>query len=369
MKFWITLLGLSLLSAKASPQTRRFLIQSKVDRFELVMSGAKGSVNGKPADVKSMKDLMPMLTDPLGNVCPDFKGPPEITVKEGGTTRMIYLSSGIISDGKACLNVAGDGLFYFPIHRDFLIGPKQDRIELQSPLKLFLQGTKILDVRKRGNQWVSDSPELLLDWDFLERFENSLRQFEIRLRVQTSIGEGKPKMIVQSAGQSYEFIKVTSVMWAVKKPGSSYLEASDDWSFWHEFEPSMLEDRNATEIRKLRSPGLADQEKLALLAKLENVWSRNLRDLYLWQLVNESDSQVQAIALRRLRRKPSMAGLEPIIQFLEKSTNDDLKKEAVSILKIQNPKGPKYDPSASQDEQAKAVEFWRNWWNQNKPRD
>nr|HMN68817.1 hypothetical protein [Bdellovibrionales bacterium] len=197
---------------------RRLNIQSRYDQYDLVLnSKTSGTIDGKAANLKVLDDLWPVLDNPLGNECPALKGQADVTLKEGGKTRSIYIKQGLVTDGKSCLNVGGEGLLYFPVHREFLIGPKRDGIALKSPLKIFRQGVKMLELKKQGDTWVSDNPDLLLNWDFIERFENTLREFDVRLRVQQDIAAGKTKMLMQSGDQTYEFFKVTGVMWAVKR--------------------------------------------------------------------------------------------------------------------------------------------------------
>ncbi len=365
---WLIGLVLILVSPHAFSQgARRLTIQSSQDTFDLVLSSkSSGTVDGKPANLKPLDDLWPVLNNPIGNACPAQKGTPDITVKENGKTRSIYVKAGLVSDGQSCLNVGGEGLLYFPVHREFLIGPQRDSIKLKSPVKIFRQGVKLLDIKKDGNQWVTDNPDLLLNWDFLERVENSLRDFDVRLRVQSEIAKGKTKMIIQSGDQTYEFYKVTGVMWAVKKPGSNWLVASDDWSFWYDFDQSMVEDRHAAEIRLLSKAGVGHPERKQALDRLEGAWSRNLRDLYHKMLLDSGeDADFKRTALTRLKRKPSLETSGVMAQFLSQSRDEDLKRLAGQVLKLHYPKGPLYKPNLPESEKAKVIDFWNNWWKQN----
>ena len=365
MKAHLILLGALVLTCAASAQgPRKLNIKSAHDTFDVVVhSRTKGSVEGKVTVLTSLADLWPVIVNPLGNECPALKGRPDATITENGKSRSIYVKAGIVTDGKFCMNVGGDGLFFFPLHRDFLIGKNRDSIRLNSPLKVFRQGVKILDLRKEQNQWVGDNKDQLLNWDFIERFENSVRDFDVRLRVQNEIVTGKPKMLVQSAGQTYEFYKVTKVMWAVKKPGYAWLIASDDWSFWYDFDQSLIEDRFAPEIRLLENPAATPEQRTEAMGKLEGAWSRNLRDLYHKLVSNPSeDADHVRTALNRLKRKPSPETAGVMVQFLSASRDEDLKRLAGQILKTQNPKGPLYKPSAPAPEKAKVIEYWNNWW-------
>lgn len=343
---------------------QRYTFQTPQDHFELVVRGTAGSVDGKPANMASFGEIQPLLTQSLTAECTSVpNSPAPFTVKTANGTRSIYPKSGLVTDGKNCLNVAGDGLHYLPLHRDFFVGPKRGAITLKSPVKVFRDGKKVIDLKRKGKEWANENGDQLLDWDFLWRLENSLRDFGMRLRVQDTITEGKSKMLIQSGDQTFEFYKITNVLWAVKRPGAKWLEASDDWSFWHDFDESEYEDRNRTHILTARDQSRSRDERMAALERLDVTWSPNLRRLYQDILLRPDEQpEFQALALKRLKRKPSHETAGVLIRFLEESQNADLKREAGMVLKSNNPKGPKYNPDAPEEEKHKALEFWRNWW-------
>lgn len=364
---WIRVVLLGLItSTSALANAEKFNFKTPFDHFELNVGTRGATFEGKTVDIAPYQEGLNAILNPLGNDCPTLSGSPDITVKVGSQTRLVYVQQGVVTDGKTCVLVGGDGLYYLPVHRDFLIGPKRDSIHLQSPLKVFRQGVKLLSLKKVHKEWVNETPNQLLDWDFLERFENNLSDFSVTLRVQLGLAKDKPKMILQSGNQSFEFYKLTEKMWAVKKPGAKWLEASDDWSTWYDFDAKLLEDRHSNEIKLIEDPTKDKQSRLDALAAVEATWSPNLRELY-HKLLNraDEDTTLQDIALKRLKRKPSIETAGVLIHFLETSDNADLKRQAGRILKLQNPKGPKYDPNGSEESKAKTMESWRKWWEKN----
>jgi hypothetical protein len=362
---WTTLLLLSAaLFAESAPAQRKISFQSKYDKFDLIMTGGSGEVNGKPADLSSIKDLLPLFKTKLPDTCPTFKRPPDLTVKDGDNVRTVYVDDGIVSDGKSCMTISGEGLFYFPVHRDFLIGPKTDGVKMKAPFKIFLQGKKLLELKKQGDTWVNDTPEMLVNWEFVDKLGDSLRQFDVRLRVQAGIGKDKQKIIFQNGGETLEFYKVTAVMWAMKKPGQPWLTASDEWSAWRDFEPSLYEDRYAGDIRGVAAAADATA-KHAILGKIEAGWSRNLRDMYHRLALDEKeDITIRLLAVKRLKSKPSVDTAGVMVKILEESTSDELRDDAAVILKLNNPKGPKFKSSDPPEDRQKALDFWRSWWRQ-----
>lgn len=367
MNIRVTALGLLVILANQvaaqTPAARRINIETAFDRFEIVINAGVTTVSGRAADVTSFRDLVPMLTNPIGNACPEFSGQPEVTVTENGQIKKIYISQGLITDGKSCLNVGGDGLLYFPLHRDFLIGPKRGQIVLRSPVKISVQNGKTLELKNNGMGWMSDDQETLLNWDFIERFENSLRAFDVRLRVQLGAAKDKHRMVLQSGDDTYEFYKITNLLWAVKRPGQNWLEASDDWGFWYELDNAILEDRFAGAIRTIEDTTKDRDTRYKTMKRIDAGWSRNLRDLY-HKILNETpgDEDFQRLALQRLRTKPAQETAGVVVGLLNRTTNEDLKKIAGQILKSNNPKGPLYNPKASKKDKAKVIQFWNRWW-------
>ncbi len=152
-------------------------------------------------------------------------------------------------------------------------------------------------------------------------------------------------------------------MWAVKKPGAAWLEASDDWSFWYDFDQSLLEDRLAADIRLVDDPKSNPEQKIEALKRLQGSWSRNLRDLYHRLLLNPAASPADKhTALSHLRRKPSKETAGVIVELLSNTRDEELRQMATQVLRTQNPKGPLYNPTGSAMERSNAVEYWNNWW-------
>lgn len=361
----ILLTGMTTISARA--ESRRLSVQSKFDQYELLLSGETATVGGKPVDMSYLQNLIPVLTDSLGDECPVLKGPPDIKIREAGHTRQVYLQQGVATDGQKCMTVDGEGLLYFPVHRDFLTGPKTDAIPLKSPLKILRDGVVIVELTKKNKGWVSTKTERLLNWDFIERLESSLASFTIRFRVLPAIAKDKARIVIQSAGQSYEFYKISNVLWAVKKPGMKWLEASPDWSFWYDFDDSLLDDRFSEQIRFLEDPAKDQPSRLAALQKLENFWSPNLRDLYHKLVLGRNeDTKIQAIALRRLKAKPSPETAGVMVQLLDQTQDGEVRRTATQILKTTNPKGPLFNPNASAHDREESLEYWRRWWSKSK---
>ena len=363
MKYWIFLFCFGF-SSLSMAQSRTLKFEATSDSFTLIMNGGRGTIDGKEAELSSLSQLLPALIQTPTDTCPSLPLTADLKITEGAVIREVYLSQRVISDKKNCLRLDGDGLYHFPLHRDFLVGPKTEKITINSPIEVYKQGQKLFAIKKVDQKWLSESSEQLLNYDFVERFMNSISEFRIRTRLNDQVTKEKPQLSVRIAGKALEFFKIADATWALKKPGRDYLLLSDDWRFWQDFDESVFQDRYASEIKLLRSPGASSTEKIEILGKIEATWSPNLRRLYEWQLLNDPDNQIKTLALGRLKRKPSIQSIPAIIELLEKTDDEDLKRDAVAVLRIQNPKGPAYKLKLSDEERRKIIEFWRAWWKQ-----
>lgn len=363
------ILSVGLFSAVAAAETRKLSFESPSDHFELVLKDGAGSVADKPADLSALNDILPALTNDVSNACPEgLKERPDLTVREGARTRRVYIGRGLVALDDACLNVGGAGLFFMPIHRDFLIGPRQDGLDLKGELEISRDGAKLVTLKQHGDGWASTDPKRLVNRDFFDRFVNTLTSFNVRTRVGLGLAKGQRRVGVKSNGRLYEFYRLPGLSWGLKKPGAKWLVASDDWSFWDNFDDETIDDRFAQPITTAGDPAEPTPARAAALAKLEGAWSPNLRALY-HRLVREEpgDDALKLTALKRLKRKPSLESAGVMIDVLASDAGEDVKRDAAIILKLQNPKGPKYAPKASAAERAKTIEFWRQWWKEQKP--
>ena len=353
--------------AGAAQETRKLNFQSAYDRFDLVLSGDRGTVDGKPADLTGLKELLPSLLGEVTNACPDTKGRPDVTVREGANEKTIFLKAGVLRQGKNCLSVGGEGLFFIPLHRDYLIGPREDEVTLGPDLSVARDGAVVMTLKRVGKEWIGADATKLPNEDFFRRFTETIAKFSVRQRASLSLAEGKKRVTVKTGGKTYEFFKVSEVAWALKKPAAKWLETSDDWSFWYDLDDHTIEDRYAEQIRTAGDASREVEERLGVMRRFESTWSNNLSNLYRRiALEPNADPRLTAVAMRRLKRKPSRDTAAIMVEILESTQPDELKVEAAGNLRLQNPKGPKFT-RGNPTEQARVVRYWREWLNKVAP--
>ena len=352
----------SLSIGAAAQESRKLQFQSAYDRFELVLNGDAGTVEGKPADLTGLRDLLPVLTGEVPNPCAETKGRPDLTVREGATEKTIYLKAGILRQGKNCVSIQGEGLYFAPLHRDYLIGTREDSITLGKDLVITRDGAAVFSLRREGKEWVSEDSTKMPNEDFFRRFVDTLAKFSVRQRASLLLGEGKKHVTVKTGGKTFDFYKITEVAWALKKPGACWLESSDDWSFWYDLDDHTVEDGYAEQIRTAGDTTRPVDERLGVLRRLETTWSNNLSNLYRrLALEPNADPRLTAVALKNLKRKPSRSTAAILVEVLESTQPEDLKRDAANLLRLQNAKGPKYVKETAPRERARVIEYWRTW--------
>lgn len=349
---------------------KRFQFRTKLDQFELLLNGNNSSIEGQAADLSTFRDLLPLLTKDLGEECPVLRGKADVTVTDldKNTSRSLFLLQAVVTDGQKCLFISGDGLLYFPLHRNWFLANKSDGLLFGQTLSLSRNGKRIATFTRKAKQWTQANPDFFPDWDFLSTFQESLTSFTVRMHGQLALAKGKPLVILQTGGKTYRLYQVTPSLWGLEKPGQPWLVFSKDWNAWFNLEPQQFEDHRATKIRSILDKTQTVEQRLEELGNLETGWSRSIRDMYARLLTNPSeDPRLAKIALERLRSKPSLENAGLVIAFLEHATDPELKKLATQILRIQNPKGPALDLSQSEEQQRKTIEEWSRWWKKSQP--
>jgi hypothetical protein len=332
------------------------------------------TVDGKAVQKDLLVLLQPLLTSAASDDCPKKLGKPTATVRlatAGKTeTREFFISHGLVrvkAPGHTqCFFATGDGLMYLPMHRSWLIGPFKESVLLKSPLKVTTNGKVIADLVQKNGEWVDSQPRTSLDWDFFDKFRQSLQDYKVQYRVLREAGQGKPWASLQVGSERYVFFKIAPKLWAIQRPGNKWLDASGDWSFWFDMDNDVWQDRRWPVIDKIESPGTTLEQKLAALPELDNGWSRTLEDFYQRRLLDPNeDPRIRSHALERIKTKPSWRNIAAEIDLLRTNPNDELLSDATQALRARNPKGPVYVPGS---DRAPVLKEWNDWWQKNSNR-
>src|SRR5262249_25041035 len=148
-----------------------------------------------------------------------------ITTGSQTETREFFNSHGLVRVKKAdgnnaqCFFATGDGMMYLPMHRSWLIGPFTESVMLKSPLKVTTNGKIVADLVQKNGEWVDTQARTSLDWDFFDKFQQSLKDYKVQYRVLKEAGKGKPWTSLQLGSERYVFFKIGPKLWAIQRPG------------------------------------------------------------------------------------------------------------------------------------------------------
>lgn len=367
---------LTFLALLSSPLARAFDAVTFVtaqDHFTVKKNAHQFTIDGQNVHSELLRLLDPLLTGEAMDDCPSLKGKPLVkaivTAGAKTETREFFVEQEIVRIGDKCLSATGDGLNFLPMHRSWLIGPFRESIQLKSPLRITgPDGNPIAELVIKDGEWQDTKPQTDLDFEFFDKWQQSLKDYRVQYRVLPTAAKGKPSVTVTSGGQKLVFYKLAPKLWAVQRGSQKWLDASGEWAFWYELDESVWHDRRANAIHQIEAAGVPVEQKQALMKQLDdNGWSRALEDFYQRRLQdNNEDLEVRLHALERLKNKPSWRNIRAEMQALENNPNDDLLKQLTIVLRIRNPKGIIYEPKST--DRAETVEGWSAWWKKNSNR-
>lgn len=360
---WLTLIAVTWCFPALAVESVQF--RSRYDHFTVAKKASRYEVDGRAIHAKMFKDILPLLTAPLAPDCPPHAKTADLIAHitdEGKTTeRRFFIKDRLIQSGNQCSVVSGNGIYYLPLHRSFLIGNENDGISIQSPVKVISNGHTQVHIVSRHGHWEDSHPKTELNWEFLGKFINSLKKFRVQYRVSPLIAKHQPHVQLNVGRKTYQLVLVGSRLWGLERPGTGWLEVSGDWAFWFQLDPSIWKDRFSSSIEKIDNPATSTADKQAALQKLEGSWTRSMEEMYRRRLLDAHENQdVQEAALKRLRSKPSWRNMSVFIRFLNQSQNDQLLKQATEALRVRNPKGIVYDADKNNLSQARTM--WNRWW-------
>ena len=219
------------------------------------------------------------------------------------------------------------------------------------------------DLVQKNGIWVDTNPRTNLDWDFFDKFEQSLKDYKIQYRVSREAGKDKPWATLQMGSERYVLIKIGPKLWAIQRPGNNWLDASGDWSFWFDLDTGVWLDHRWPAIEKIEAPEASIEQKLAAMPELDNGWSRTLEEFYHRRLLDpKEDAKIRTHALERMRTKPSWQNIGAEIEFIQTNPPDDMLHDATLALRARNPKGPVFTAGT---DRAPVVKEWTDWWQKN----
>ncbi len=362
-------------------QVQEFRLRGRHDHFRLVREEGRWLLGSEAVQLKALENFFPALFLDLSQECPALPPRPDMTVEirlresDSGerprrVTKLLYISERVISDNTHCIQVDGDGLFSFPLHRSWFVGDRQaPRLRLARQLTLELSESRIVELeQERGpiesSPYHGQSAEYFLDHNFINRWIESLRDVRVDSRYHPGLAEKATRSIgLRSGTAELKFYLLPSRVWAVQRPGVAWLEADHRWGFWQNFNDGLIFDRHQTQLSLIVNAGAEERERVLAVHGLGDAWSEGIRQALHTVIGRAHDSsEVKAAAIRFLRTKPSDQNLAFLVQILEQSTDPLIQESIVSNLRVRHPSGSQFTEDMLPSERAPIIEEWRSWW-------
>lgn len=362
-----------LFSLPASAQYAQIDFRSSADQFSLIQSGSNYLLDTQRVDLGVFKNFLPLFKEDLGDPCPDLPKQADLrvtahTASQERVTRHFYIEQKTISDGTHCAFVTGDGVYYIPLSKQWYIGPSHLTIPSDSPLRLENKNQYNISMIYRDQEWFVPKNEFFLDWDFINRFLDSLTNFPIQSRLHPAIARNKPHFLLISDNKQYNFYKVAPNLWAVQMPGQSWLNTSAGWSFWQDMEPALILDRHTDLLRQFIDKKLPTPQRISLLETLTPSWNRSIK-LAVHQVLLDPTSEEALLqeSVRKIRQKPSLDSMGVLIELLQApATSDHLAQLITETLRVRHRSGPLFKPEDSKSTRSRVIQEWKQWWKNQK---
>ena len=137
-------------------------------------------------------------------------------------TLQFYIAEQVIKKGAQCATIGGDGIYYLPLHRSWFVGKNRLRIKPKREIEIKKDGQLLVHAEMFQKNWRNSKGGIGTNWQFFNRYLESLSDFDIQARLHPSIGEGKPKLEIRIDGKLYLGYLIASNLWAVKLPDENW---------------------------------------------------------------------------------------------------------------------------------------------------
>lgn len=346
---------------------------SQYDNFTVQFSNAQWQIQKTPIDFQNFEQFFAFFTTDLSGPC-NVEGKPELTAKAlmGKQSKQIkfYIAKQVVSDGKNCVAVNNEAIYFLPLHRSWYLGPNKGNLNIGQEFTLTIEKEPIGTFTKSRNEWSATNSPFFINWDFALPFIDSLGQYKISQRAHLDAAKNKRAVNIKVGNQTHEFYLVQKALWMTKSPDGKWLIGSPNWSIWREMEIALWTDRLMPQLTALTDAKKDVKSRLGIISTLESQWSFSIRDAYYKILLNEREPvQLRMEVVRVMKQKPTLNNMGIFVQALEKNHDPELLAQITQALRIRNPKGTLLGADSDEDEIAKARADWQKWWKsaQSKP--
>ena len=365
MKNLLTLVVFLGISSTSLADNSYWKIQTKKDNFTVVRNDNGyfiGNEKLTPGTFRWFRDFID--TETASGPCPSLSISPDLTViKTKGDFKKvvkIYIGEKVLEIDDHCSQLKGEGIYRFPLVRSWYIGRDSLTIGIGKKREIDI-GTKSVEYTKDGSGYRVLNGEIVPDWKKVERFEESLQDFEVTGRRRMEYAEDKKTFQFTTNGNLYNFYEVAPRAWAVNFPNTQWLVVSNSFQ-WGDFDINAVTHSLAGVLKTFLDKSKPQQARLSALQRMRTSWDNTIQDAYATVLQDESeDTYLRKQAAEELIKKPSTETKKQLGQTLISTNDHELLEHLTRRLQLYFRKGETIAINEEQEKAEEKLQVWQIW--------
>ncbi len=378
-----------LVFASRRAQAVQYDFLSRYDHFSVNVTDGKVLFNGRVASSRPFIYVLPLFRSNLAEDCGPLPKYPDLTIirqpdknlaEPFPTKRFVYFARRLVSNGKYCVHVTGEGLYSLPLSRKWFTSQNESlSIYLGNRFSVIAHGKTIAAFNKTNDNnanelidgWQSQKPNFNVNWSYFSNFINSLKQFPVAFRIALAAGRKDTKFVVNTPHGQYIFEKVANDTWGVQYPHSPWFVASEQFgAFGSDMDASNWLSPYNSSLKIVENSRASVATRVTALNSLPEEALPALRPI-LSQILDRPNEpfELQTEIIARLREQPSLQNMFLLVHALDNSKNPTFLNAVTETLLVRNPHGPVIVAGDNPVTIQKKIEEWRRWQAQASRRD
>jgi hypothetical protein len=351
--------------AKAAHATD-FTFTSKLDKFTVEVEDGSATYNGQEVNAEPFVLVKPLFDVQLEEPCDAGMGKPDLTITRKGETseekRQVYIEKQMISDGKNCAAVTGQGIYQLPLHHSWFEAKKEVSIAVGQSFSIWKDDKLVVEFEKTDRGWRNKDPQFFTNWVFFEKFLTVLKNFKIDFRVHPAAAKAFTHFELRQGGRKFSFVKVSEKTWAVQLPGSPWMAASGQFGLFEDMDQKIWISPYAKNLQILKDKTATVEMRIKMAQTLGDSWGPDAKyafhDILLAK--DEVPALKQAIA-NIMKSHPTEENFKVLIESLRITDDANYRYAATKVLRLRNPKVPSILEDDDDAEVAKKIKAWEDW--------
>ena len=215
---------------------------------------------------------------------------------------------------------------------------------------------------KTPRGWRNKDAKFFTNWEFFEKFINSVKEFPIDFRMHPNAAKDSASFELRQGSRKFTFFKTGDKTWAVQFPGMPWLSASGRFGFYDEMRAEIWLSPYAKSLKILGDPTAKPDNRIKALRELASSWSPDVKYVIYDVLLSNGDNvEVRKEISNVMRYKPTDENFKNLIDALKTTSDVNFLEYLTKILKLRNPKGPQISDEDDKATIDKKISEWTTW--------